>query len=127
MFAILDADQDGRISQEEFNVEWHQPPEGLWDQEDRNGDGFISYDEFSGPKGQDGPPPSNEPVGEDEDIFSVLDQDQDGRINREEFVAGFDGPENEPEGLWEQEDANGDGFISWEEFGGPKGPAPKEL
>jgi len=36
-----------------------------------------------------------------------------GKISRQEFVAGFDGPENEPEGLWEQEDANDDGFITW--------------
>lgn len=124
MFAILDADSDGRISSEEFNVEWHNAPEGLWEQEDRDGDGFITYDEFSGPKGS--APPAGGEEGGDEDVFSVLDQDQDGRISREEFVAGFDGPENEPEGLWGQEDANDDGFISWDEFGGPKGPNPPQ-
>eukprot|EP00750_Incisomonas_marina_P020401 INCI4008.2.p1 GENE.INCI4008.2~~INCI4008.2.p1 ORF type:complete len:433 (+),score=100.70 INCI4008.2:222-1520(+) len=134
MFAVLDADQNGEISQAEFNVDWHNAPEGLWEQEDANGDGVISFHEFSGPKGQ-GPPQGQgqgqgqgPPEGdEEEDVFSVLDQDQDGRISREEFVAGFDGAENEPEGLWEQEDANKDGFISWSEFGGPKGAAPKEL
>ena len=51
-------------------------------------------------------------------MFSILDQDQDGRISREEFQQGF---EEEPEGLWDQEDKNGDGFISYDEFGGPKG------
>jgi len=56
--------------------------------------------------------------GEEEDVFSILDQDQDGRISREEFAQGF---EEEPEGLWDQEDKNGDGFISFDEFGGPKG------
>lgn len=128
MFAILDIDSDNRISQDEFNVEWHNAPEGLWEQEDANDDGFISYDEFGGPKGEGGAPQGGAPPQqgggeEEEDIFSVLDQDQDGRISREEFVGGFDGAENEPEGLWAQEDANNDGFISWEEFGGPKGSA----
>jgi len=129
MFALLDEDQDGRISLDEFNADWHNAPEGLWEQEDQNGDGFIAYEEFSGPKGQGqggagGPPEGGE--GGEEDVFSVLDQDQDGRISREEFVAGFDGPENEPEGLWAQEDANDDGFVSYDEFGGPKGPRPRQ-
>ena len=29
-----------------------------------------------------------------------------------------------PEGLWDKEDENADGFISWNEFKGPKGPNP---
>ena len=29
-----------------------------------------------------------------------------------------------PDGLWEQEDKDSDGVITWEEFGGPKGSAP---
>jgi len=80
MFAILDADSDGRISLEEFNVEWHNAPDGLWEQEDQNGDGFISYDEFSGPKGSGPPQGGNGQQGGngDEDVFSVLDTDQDG-------------------------------------------------
>jgi Ca2+-binding EF-hand superfamily protein len=122
MFALLDADNDGRISREEFTAEWHQvpDPDGLWEQEDQDGDGFIQYEEFSGPKGD--PPPQE--AEEQDDVFSVLDQDQDGRVSREEFVAGFDGPENEPEGLWDQEDSNHDGYISWDEFGGPKSSQP---
>ena len=29
-----------------------------------------------------------------------------------------------PEGLFENEDKDKDGFISWDEFGGPKGSSP---
>ena len=32
-----------------------------------------------------------------------------------------------PAGMWEHEDKNGDGFISWAEFGGPKGEQEPEL
>ena len=29
-----------------------------------------------------------------------------------------------PEGLFANEDKNKDGYISWDEFGGPKGSSP---
>ena len=48
--------RDGRISRLEFDTFWEhmahtQPSSGLWHSEDANGDGFLSWDEFSGPKG----------------------------------------------------------------------------
>jgi hypothetical protein len=30
-----------------------------------------------------------------------------------------------PEGIWEREDHDQDGVITWEEFGGPKGDSPE--
>jgi hypothetical protein len=36
------------------------------------------------------------------------------------------GKDELPEGLWENEDKDQDGFVSWEEFGGPKGNNPHE-
>ena len=34
------------------------------------------------------------------------------------------GQDEVPPELWENEDKDGDGFISWEEFSGPKGANP---
>lgn len=31
-----------------------------------------------------------------------------------------------PDGLWEDEDKDKDGFVSWEEFTGPKGSSPPD-
>eukprot|EP00928_Gymnodinium_smaydae_P080488 TRINITY_DN64175_c0_g1_i1.p1 TRINITY_DN64175_c0_g1~~TRINITY_DN64175_c0_g1_i1.p1 ORF type:complete len:207 (+),score=57.43 TRINITY_DN64175_c0_g1_i1:47-667(+) len=62
----------------------------------------------------DGPP---------EDLFAKLDADGDKKLSKDEVLAYFkqQGEEAIPEGLWEQEDKDADGFISWHEFGGPKG------
>ena len=35
-------------------------PEGLWEKEDKNEDGVISWEEFSGPKGKTAPPLKDE-------------------------------------------------------------------
>lgn len=60
-------------------------------------------------------------------IFSEMDTDSDNKITPAELAAWFkkDG-EDVPEGLWETEDKDEDGVISFEEFGGPKG-LPEEL
>lgn len=57
-------------------------------------------------------------------LFRDLDiSPKDGKLSREELEAYFakHGEAKIPDGLWESEDKNSDGFISWEEFGGPKG------
>eukprot|EP00239_Pterosperma_sp_CCMP1384_P007779 CAMPEP_0197847458 /NCGR_PEP_ID=MMETSP1438-20131217/6303_1 /TAXON_ID=1461541 /ORGANISM="Pterosperma sp., Strain CCMP1384" /LENGTH=225 /DNA_ID=CAMNT_0043459389 /DNA_START=56 /DNA_END=733 /DNA_ORIENTATION=+ len=65
-------------------------------------------------------------IKEGENLFKDIDTDANGKITKEEVsewftnVAGRDMPDE----LWEKEDANGDGHISWEEFGGPKGKKP---
>jgi len=64
----------------------------------------------------DAPPPPN--------VFKDLDFDGDGKISLEEVKAHFDKQGAEmPDGLFEKEDKNGNGFIEWGEFSGPKGSA----
>mmetsp|Transcript_9443 Transcript_9443/g.12279 ORF Transcript_9443/g.12279 Transcript_9443/m.12279 type:complete len:102 (+) Transcript_9443:203-508(+) len=59
-------------------------------------------------------------------MFETIDADKDGKLSKADIEAWFksQGADEVPQGLWEQEDQDGDGFISWEEFGGPKGDAP---
>jgi FK506-binding protein 14 len=57
-------------------------------------------------------------------LFKELDiAPQDGKLSEGELLTYFakHGEGKIPDGLWENEDKNKDGFISWEEFGGPKG------
>uniref|UniRef100_A0A7S1VHK8 peptidylprolyl isomerase n=1 Tax=Grammatophora oceanica TaxID=210454 RepID=A0A7S1VHK8_9STRA len=65
----------------------------------------------------EGPPQPN--------LFAELDVDGDGKLTKEEIQAFFGqrGQEMPPE-VWESEDKDKDGFVTWEEFGGPKGNAP---
>ena len=69
----------------------------------------------------EGPPEPN--------IFKDLDGDVDGKLSKEEVLAFFkkQGRDELPEGLWEKEDKNEDGVISWEEFSGPKGKTAPPL
>ena len=47
------------------------------------------------------------------------------KLDEKEFQAFFFFQDREvPEGLFKEEDQNGDGFIAWEEFSGPKGGSP---
>ena len=59
-------------------------------------------------------------------LFTEIDTNGDGKLTREEVEAFFIEKKQSamPDGLWEAEDKDGDGFISWEEFGGPKGDGP---
>lgn len=63
---------------------------------------------------ESGPPPN---------IFKEIDKDADGVINNDELLQFFvgRGMQKIPDGLWERNDANKDGIISWDEFEGPKG------
>lgn len=50
LFARLDDNSDGRISLQEFDAMWHNPPpEVSFFTEDMDSDGFLSWDEFQGP------------------------------------------------------------------------------
>ena len=62
-------------------------------------------------------------------LFADLDvSPKDGKLSPEEVLAHFQKQDPSvtkiPDGLMEQEDKDKDGFITWEEFGGPKGTAP---
>ena len=54
VFKQIDTDKDGKLSKEEiegfFKSMGKDVPEGLWENEDRDGSGFIDHSEFSGPK-----------------------------------------------------------------------------
>lgn len=65
----------------------------------------------------------DEPAGPN--LFEMLDKNADGKLSLEEIEAFFEAQGAPmPEGLMEDEDKDKDGFVSWEEFGGPKGKAP---
>merc|ERR1712060_894750 len=55
IFKEIDTDTDGKLSADEikayFKKQGGEMPDGLMDHEDKNKDGFISWSEFSGPKG----------------------------------------------------------------------------
>ena len=64
------------------------------------------------------------------DAFDKFDTNpKDGKLSKEEVLAFFkkQGRDELPEGLWEKEDKNEDGVISWEEFSGPKGKTAPPL
>lgn len=55
LFNSIDENNDGNISENEFfkfmiSKGHHQNPNEFFQKEDKNGDGFISIDEFTGPK-----------------------------------------------------------------------------
>jgi FK506-binding protein 14 len=58
-------------------------------------------------------------------LFEMLDTDGDGKLSVAEISAFFESQGAPmPEDLLASEDKDGDGFVSWEEFSGPKGDAP---
>lgn len=66
----------------------------------------------------DGPPPQP-------NLFEELDTDTNGKLSKAEIEAFFAKQgQPMPDELWEHEDKNKDGFITWDEFGGPKGTEP---
>ena len=69
--------------------------------------------------GVEAPPPN---------IFAEIDADNDALITKSEMMEWFARvrKQNIPAGVFEREDANKDGVISWAEFSGPKGEAPPQ-
>jgi len=59
---------------------------------------------------------------EEENLFEELDTNNDLKLSKEEITVYFEKQgQTLPDGLMGEEDKDSDGFISWEEFGGPKG------
>jgi len=65
-----------------------------------------------------------------ENLFEKLDTSGDKKLDKDEVLAFFKAQDPSateiPEGMWESEDADGDGFIAWGEFSGPKGETHEE-
>lgn len=59
----------------------------------------------------------------EKNLFQELDTNNDNKLSEEEVLAYFkkQGEDSIPPELMDEEDKDKDGFISWEEFGGPKG------
>lgn len=122
LFTAMDEDLSGDISRKEVEDYMLEKlgrktlPDGFWEQQDKDGDGYISWDEFTGPKGDRKPPTA---IG----MFNVVDTDKSGYITREELAAyamAMHKIELKDE-VWEREDKNEDGIITWDEFTGGKG------
>jgi len=66
---------------------------------------------------------------EQPNIFNIIDKNGDRKLDEEELMAFFkeQGRDSIPDGLFEKEDLDKDGVISWEEFSGPKGTSSDEL
>eukprot|EP00750_Incisomonas_marina_P013103 INCI17227.2.p1 GENE.INCI17227.2~~INCI17227.2.p1 ORF type:complete len:551 (-),score=115.47 INCI17227.2:1963-3615(-) len=142
LYAEMDVDANGQVSREEFFVLIPKSEEGeaLFVSDDKDSDGVISWDEFSGPKGTAetekqrldaaaaaavavATPDPSEPVN----VFTVLDKNGDGLVSFSEYFGVIQNTDGNRQ-LYRTEDKNGDGFITWQEFDGPKGSvAPKAV
>jgi hypothetical protein len=103
LFDLLDTNQDGKISAEEFDAGQAERFKTF----DADGDGKISPEEFA--KGDERMREKIEAIR-----FKKLDANQDGFLSAEEFAVPGDR-------LFGYSDRNGDGAITPNEMGGPGG------
>ncbi len=97
MLEHLDTDNDGKISQDEF-----QGPDEAFDRIDANDDGFITEDEaqaIGANRGGYGGPGQGRPGS-----FARMDVDGDGDVTRDEWAAAFDKLDTNGDGVLNQED-----------------------
>ena len=83
VFAEIDANGDNELTPEEmqawFSAQGAEVPEGLWETEDKNNDGIVTFEEFGGPKGipmEDEPMPEEE-FNEHEGIEDAAPEDEE--------------------------------------------------
>jgi Ca2+-binding EF-hand superfamily protein len=101
-FQDLDKNQDGKVSVTEYfafykadSPQRRQFLDYEFRKYDRNGDGFITREEFFAPVSL-------------KDEFRALDKNRDGKVSREEFL--------DQEKIFRSLDLNHDGFITLEEY-----------
>jgi len=114
----------------------------LWDRHPKTSDGVISWHIFEGPKGTE---PKHAKLSRHEtresilaqresrratriqhlsqDVFGRFDVNEDGMLSEEEYRVSLEGGHSlsHIHYMFEYEDEDGDGMISYEEFNGPKG------
>lgn len=127
-FVKIDANKDGKVSRKEAEEYFAAKGQlidldALWKDEDKDKDGFISWTEFSGPKG-DGPPPppqkkkpkaksTTKQEKEVDELIAAMDTDKDRRVSKSEMRNFFTSKgEVMTDELWEGFDTNKDGFVS---------------
>lgn len=138
-FVNIDSNKDWEISIDEAREYFEKLGQmvnldTLWNDEDTNGDGYISWEEFKGPKGSSPPPkvpPKQKKKAKQQqlhqqskqganNIASVaqrMDTDKDGLISKAELAAVFDEAGSKmTEEFWAESDPDGDGFITYDEF-----------
>ena len=148
MFDNIDADQDGEITQQEYeNVAC---PDGCTQEESDNialmiswGDtddsGTLSWDEYWAMANDDGEGPTPE------QLLAMWDADEDGSLDLQEIIDGINSFGEEPltgeeeaqlSSAFDDADENSDGLLDIDEFtyfleamggGGGDGPTPEEL
>mmetsp|Transcript_14007 Transcript_14007/g.41013 ORF Transcript_14007/g.41013 Transcript_14007/m.41013 type:complete len:443 (-) Transcript_14007:125-1453(-) len=137
LFVEFDADGDGKLNGEEVDSLFQSlgmmggAPFELWENEDVDKDGFISWDEFGGPKGalppwaDGGNAEKDNVVEEVEEVtrareeFDAIDSDKGGRLSLEELTKYFaaEDIEDDPSAIMDDLDSDKDGYVTPEEFG----------
>mmetsp|Transcript_1468 Transcript_1468/g.1977 ORF Transcript_1468/g.1977 Transcript_1468/m.1977 type:complete len:336 (-) Transcript_1468:63-1070(-) len=136
-FKKIDANGDWKLSRQEAKTYFEKDGkqiniDALWKDEDKDGDGFISWEEFTGPKGGEGPPakkptqerkqskdPQQAHIDSMIQIFVSIDTNQDAKISKEELGKMFESLGQEmTEDFWIESDLDMDGYVSLEEFVG---------